>query len=97
MKEVTKGKNLVYTSLGEGALILLMGAIALAVRRPLIFASLGPSAYELVEKPFAPSARTYNIIVGHLLGLVAGFVSLWLLAAWNAKSCIRRLGPTSSR
>jgi CBS domain-containing membrane protein len=81
---MTKGKNVLYASLGEGALILLMGAIALAVRRPLIFASLGPTAYELVEKPLAPSARTYNIIAGHMVGLGAGFFSLWLLAAWNA-------------
>lgn len=81
---MTKGKNLLYASLGEGALILLMGAIALAVRRPVIFASLGPTAYELVEKPLAPSARTYNIIVGHMVGLGAGLFSLWLLAAWNA-------------
>jgi hypothetical protein len=81
---MTKGKNLLYGSLGEGALILVMGAIAWAAHRPLIFASLGPTAYELVEKPLAPSARTYNIIAGHMAGLGAGMLSLWLLAAWNA-------------
>lgn len=85
---MTKIKNLLYASFGEGALILVIGAIALAVRRPLIFASLGPTAYELVEKPLAPSARTYNIIVGHMVGLGAGFLSLWLLAAWNAPKVV---------
>jgi hypothetical protein len=54
------------------ALILLIGAIAFAARKPVIFASLGPTAYELVEKPLAPSARTYNIITGHMVWLVAG-------------------------
>ena len=94
---MTKGKNLLYASLGEGALILLMGAIALAVRRPLIFASLGPTAYELVEKPLAPSARTYNIIVGHMVGLGAGLFSLWLLAAWNAPKVASTGFVTSAR
>ena len=94
---MTKGKNLLYASLGEGALILLMGAIALAVRRPLIFASLGPTAYELVEKPLAPSSRTYNIIVGHMVGLSAGLFSLWLLAAWNAPKVVSTGFVTSAR
>ncbi len=89
---MTKGKNLLYASLGEGALILLMGAIALAVRRPLIFASLGPTAYELVEKPLAPSSRTYNIIVGHMVGLSAGlFFSLVARCLERAESCIHGL------
>jgi hypothetical protein len=70
---MTKGKNVLYASLGEGALILLMGAIALALRRPLILASRGPTAYELVEKPLASSARTYNIVMGHMVGLGVGF------------------------
>ena len=94
---MTKGKNLLYASLGEGALILLVGAIALAARRPLIFASLAPTAYELVEKPLAPSARTYNIIVGHMAGLGAGLFSLWLLAAWNAPKVASTGFVTSAR
>lgn len=88
---MTKGKNVLYASLGEGALILLMGAIALAVRRPLIFASLGPTAYELVEKPLAPSARTYNIVVGHMVGLGAGLFSLVARCLERAESCIHGL------
>jgi len=94
---MTKGKNILYASLGEGALILLMGAIALAARRPLIFASLGPTAYELVEKPLAPTARTYNIIAGHIVGLGAGLFSLWLLAAWNAPKVLSTGSVTSAR
>ena len=81
---MSKAQNVLLASVGEGALILLVGAVGLAVRRPLIFTSLGPTAYELVEKPLAPSAKTYNIIVGHMIGLGAGFLALWLLGAWNA-------------
>jgi hypothetical protein len=89
---MTKSKNVLYASLGEAALILLMGAIALAVRRPLIFASLGPTAYELVEKPLAPSARTYNIIVGHMVRARCRILfSLVARCLERAESCIRGL------
>ncbi|HEX4783563.1 MAG TPA: HPP family protein [Candidatus Sulfotelmatobacter sp.] len=94
---MTRGKNLLFASIGEGALILLVGAIALVVRRPLIFASLGPTAYEMVEQPLARSARTYNIIVGHMAGLGAGFLSLWLLGAWHAPKVASAGFITSSR
>lgn len=69
---------------GEGGLILVVGAIGWAAHLPLIFTSLGPTAYELVEKPKAPSAKTYNVIMGHLVALGAGFFALWVLNAWNA-------------
>ena len=94
---MTRGKNLLFASIGEGALILLVGVIALLVRRPLIFASLGPTAYEMVEQPLARSARTYNIIAGHMVGLGAGFLSLWLLRAWNAPKVLSVGFITSSR
>lgn len=69
---------------GEGGLILVVGAAGWAAHMPLIFASLGPTAYELMEKPKNPSARVYNIIVGHFVALAAGFLSLWVLHAWGA-------------
>ncbi|MGC2058506.1 MAG: HPP family protein [Candidatus Sulfotelmatobacter sp.] len=30
-----------------------------------------------------PSAKTYNIIAGHMLAMGAGFFSLWVFGAWN--------------
>lgn len=74
-------RDLVIAPLGEGALILVVAAIGWATREPLVFSSLGPTAYELVEKPYSRSARTYNIIAGHILALGAGHLSLWLLHA----------------
>ncbi len=78
-----KSKTLLLALIGEGALLLVVGAIGWAVRLPLLFASLGPTAYELVEKPSSRSSRTYNIIVGHFVALGCGFFSLWALSAWN--------------
>ncbi len=68
--------------------MLALAAVGWATRQPLIFASLGPTAYELVEQPQVRSARVYNIIVGHLIGLGAGFLAVYLLNAWNAPNVI---------
>jgi hypothetical protein len=65
-------------------LLLVIAAAGWATSQPLIFASLGPTAYELVEKPRDRSARAYNIIVGHLVGLGSGFLALYLMNAWRA-------------
>lgn len=67
----------------EGGLILLMGVISLAVGKPLLFASLGPTAYEQIEKPELPSARFYNVVVGHWIGMGCGFAAIALLRAWH--------------
>ncbi|HUO18099.1 MAG TPA: HPP family protein [Verrucomicrobiae bacterium] len=77
-------KTHVLATIGEGGLILTVGGVGWAAHMPLLFASLGPTAYELVEKPNTPSAKAYNIIVGHFIALGAGFFALWALHAWNS-------------
>ena len=80
--------DIVWATLGEGGLVLALATIGWATNQPLIFASLGPTAYELVEQPQMPSARPYNIIVGHFLGLGAGFLALYLTNAWAAPNVL---------
>ena len=79
-----KAKKLLLPVMGEGGLILLVGAIAWAAGWPLLFTSLGPTAYEIVEKPKSSSAKFYNVVAGHFLALGAGFLALWMFAAGNA-------------
>jgi ABC-type Fe3+-siderophore transport system permease subunit len=76
-------RDLAIAPICEGALILIASLAAWLAHQPLIFTSLGPTAYELVETPHRKSARPYNIIVGHLAGVVAGFVALLLTHAWT--------------
>ena len=80
--------DLFWATLGEGGLVLALAAIGWATNQPLIFASLGPTAYELVEQPRMPSARPYNIIVGHLIGLSAGLLAVYVLNAWAAPNVL---------
>jgi len=53
-----------------------------------LFASLGPTAYEQAEKPNQRSSRIYNVIVGHFVGIGAGFLGLWLIGAWSAPKVV---------
>ena len=68
----------------EGALILLAGLLGWAMHYPLLFASLGPTAYEMIETPHRPTARPYNILAGHLIGVLSGFAALAITNAWSA-------------
>jgi hypothetical protein len=81
---MNRDSDIVLATLGEGGLILTIAAIGWATGQPLIFASLGPTAYELIEQPHMRSARAYNIIAGHFIGLGAGFLALWVLHGWSA-------------
>lgn len=80
--------DLFWATLGEGSLVLALAAIGWATKQPLIFASLGPTAYELVEQPHVRSAKVYNIVVGHFIGLGSGFLAVYLLNAWTAPNVI---------
>lgn len=76
-------RDLFEASLGEGALVLVLALIGWASHQPFIFASLGPTAYEQVETPERPSAHPYNVIVGHIVAVAAGYAAIALLQAWN--------------
>ncbi|HTV09205.1 MAG TPA: HPP family protein [Candidatus Aquilonibacter sp.] len=77
-------RDLMIAPVCEAALILIASVAAWLTQQPLIFASLGPTAYELIETPHRKSARPYNIIAGHLIAVVCGFASLSLTRAWWA-------------
>lgn len=75
-------KELAIAPVCEAALILAVSIVGWLTRSPLVFTSLGPTAFELIETPNRPSAKPYNVIVGHLIGVLAGFAALWITHAW---------------
>lgn len=79
-------RDVVIAPLCEGALLLVAALTGWLTHKPLIFASLGPTAYELIETPERKSARPYNVIAGHLIGVLAGFGALYATHAWSAPS-----------
>jgi len=76
--------DLVLAPLLEAALLAVLGLAGWATHQPLIFASLGPTAYELIETPERRSAKPYNIIMGNLIALLSAFAALWITGAWFA-------------
>lgn len=75
-------KELLIAPACEGVLILAVSAAGWLTHSPLAFTSLGPTAFELIETPNRPSAKPYNVIVGHLIGVVSGFAALGMTHAW---------------
>ena len=92
-----RSEDIFWATLGEGSLVFAVAAIGWAIREPLIFASLGPTAYELVEMPQKRSARAYNVIVGHLVGLGAGFLAIYVFNARSAPNVLSQGIVTSQR
>jgi CBS-domain-containing membrane protein len=77
-------RDLFLAPLLEAALIVILAVVGWVSGTPLVFASLGPTAYEIVETSDRPSARPYNIIVGNLIAVLAAFAALWMTGAWGA-------------
>ena len=66
----------------EAGLLSLAAFLGYLFHSPLIFTSLGPTAFEIVETPTRPSAKPYNILMGHAIGIVAGLIGLGISHAW---------------
>jgi hypothetical protein len=79
---MSRKKDLLIAPLGEAFLLLIAALAGWLCRQPLIFASLGPTAYELIETPHRRSARPYCICVGHLIGIGSAFLALFVTGAW---------------
>jgi CBS domain-containing membrane protein len=54
----------------------LMAALAVITHSPFIFPSLGPTAFLFFYTPTQASASPRNTIIGHGVGVVAGYLSL---------------------
>jgi hypothetical protein len=70
-----------WAPLAGAALVLFVGVAGLLAGQPWLVPSLGPSAYLVAESAAHPSARAYNVLAGHLIGLGAGFVGVWVFGA----------------
>lgn len=73
-----------YPAIMSGFAIGTIGALAFAADEPWLFPSLGPTVFIQAVTPRAPGARIWNTIVGHTIGLCAGFVALFVFGAQNA-------------
>jgi CBS domain-containing membrane protein len=68
--------NAIYTGLGSLLTIGLSGLIAWALDEPLVFPSLGATAFLFFETPMAEVASVRNTVIGHTVGTLVAF--FWL-------------------
>jgi CBS-domain-containing membrane protein len=68
--------NAIYTFTGGLLTIGLSGAVAWALEEPLVFPSLGATAFLFFETPMAEVASPRNTIIGHFVGALVA--TLWL-------------------
>jgi hypothetical protein len=74
----------IWSPMAAGALMVLVGGIACLAGQPWLIPSLGPTAYLQAETPAHPASRFYNTVVGHLIGLLAGFAAVAIFNAWQS-------------
>lgn len=65
--------NAVYTFLGSLLTLALSGSLAWALQEPLVFPSLGATAFLFFETPMAEVASVRNTLIGHAAGALIAF------------------------
>lgn len=74
----------VWAAVASGSLILVTGLFGIAFGQPWLFASLGPTAFQVTEYPEHRASRVYHVFAGHFLALGMGFAAVALMGAWDA-------------
>jgi CBS-domain-containing membrane protein len=78
--------NAIYTFVGSLVAIGLSGTWAYIVKQPLVFPSLGATAFLIFETPMAEVGSPRNTIIGHTVGILAGVLSLAIFGLLHAQS-----------
>ena len=68
----------VFAFVGGTVAIGIISTAAVCTGQPLIFPSLGPSAFLFFSQPTAPSSCPRNTILSHGSGILVGWTSYWL-------------------
>ena len=65
-----------------------MSSAAFVTGQPLVFPSLGPTAFLLFYMPLAASSSPRNTVTGHLIGVLAGYLALVLFGLTDSGSAM---------
>lgn len=72
------------------------GLVGLLLKQPWLFPSLGPTLMVLAETPRQPTAHPRSVLVGHLAGVGAGYLSLVVTGLTDAPP-VTQQGLTGTR
>ena len=87
----------VWAPLMSAVLTFIVGILSLLAGMVWLFPSLGPTIYLQTQKPADPSSRFLNVVLGHLLGLGAGFAGVFLFNAFNDPVTLQAKELTAGR
>ena len=68
-----RGGGAVYAAVLCAVVLAVAGLVGLTLRQPWLFPSLGPTVMLFFSAPRLPSSRPRNALVGHAVGLAAGY------------------------
>ena len=71
----------VGTTVHAGALVTVTAALAWLTGLPMLFPSLGPTAFVLAMFPTSDASSPRRVIGGHVVGVIAGVVAYHLFAS----------------
>ncbi len=72
----TRRRTALYAAANALLTTVAIGALATATGEPLLFPSLGPTAFLLFTRPLHATASPRNTVLGHLVGVLAGATTL---------------------
>jgi hypothetical protein len=73
--------DVLWKPLTAVGLVVVVGVCGVIADQPWLYPSLGPSALVTAEYPNQQAARFRDVVLGHLIGLGAGIVAVWLAGA----------------
>ncbi|RKT53805.1 HPP family protein [Saccharothrix australiensis] len=79
----TRRRTALYSSANAFLTTAVIGAVALGTGQPLLFPSLGPTAFLLFAQPHLAPASPRNTVLGHLIGVLAGATGLAVFDLWR--------------
>jgi CBS-domain-containing membrane protein len=68
--------------------VALLAGLAAALHTPLVFPSVGPTAFLLYFMPTSPAASPRNALCGHAVGIACGYAALCLVGLQHAPAAI---------
>lgn len=66
----------------------ILAGLAAVSRTPLVFPSVGPTAFLLYFMPMAPTASPRNTLCGHAIGIACGYAALVIMGLTHAPSTL---------
>lgn len=86
-----------YATVVSAGVIAAIGALGFWSQQPILFPSLGPTIFLQTVTPNESSARPWNTLAGHAVGILAGFAALFLLGSEHAPAAMSAGSVTAGR